>query len=242
MVFETQQFVSSLVYNQIRPPKVFWSDDYTKLTIDGETLVMDHFRSGIKEMLADAWKLYLDISGGHKFAVRTPESFRDNLPNDTRGYSFLDEVDLAESPHSFLLRLVKDSRFKIASVDSNNRLSWNIPGILEFFYATAKFNELLAVLSFILPTINTRGTTFVDHKFRNDLRPRNLLMLTEEMFFLVRYHKMTNQTGLDACIPAFFPPCLIELMLEYLGGGCREAEEILARVVWGETEVSYYQL
>lgn len=89
-------------------------------------------------------------------------------------------------------------------------------------------------LNHILPNLPGRVTELTDWKIRNDLRPRNLHYIMREMFWLRRYHKGTNLTGRDACIPSFLPPVLVKLMTEYLAGGIREVEELLTRIVYGK--------
>jgi hypothetical protein len=58
-------------------------------------------------------------------------------------------------------------------------------------------------------------------------------MLIEEMVIFMGYHKMTNVTGVDVCIPAFLPPVLQELMLEYLCGGIHKADEVFVHITSG---------
>ena len=198
---------------------------------------MDKLRSGIQDMLRDAWGVYDEITGGKRFAVNIPENLRDVLDNRTRGYSFMDDNHLTETPHEFLSFMVEN--WKLATVDSAGRVSWNVPQIQRFFVKMAKFNQLLSVLCYILPTIANRVTQFIDVKIRNDIRARNLHVVHNEMFFLTAYHKMRNQSGLDTCMPAFVPKQLQTLLLEYLGG-CRPTEQMLSRIAHGEQGDGYY--
>ena len=103
----------------------------------------------------------------------------------------------------------------------------------RFFGACNKLNELLSILTFILPSPSTRITEFIDHKLRNALRNWGLHAIGEDMFLLARYHKMTNATGLDICVPAFYPKQLKELTLEIFAGGLQECETTLAPVLFG---------
>jgi hypothetical protein len=231
MLAGMQKVVSSMVYSQVCPPKLWWSDDLRKVTVDGKTLELDAFRSGIKTMLQDAWDLYGTISGGRRFADKLPEDFKDDLSNDTHGYSFLSHRPFSTNPNGLLCHLVRDRA--LASVDGTGCLSWDMQALRCFFRACDKLNALLAVLTFILPSISTRVTEFVDHKLRNALRNRGLHMVTGEMFLLARYHKMTNATGSDICVPAFYPKQLQELTLEIFAGGLRECETVLAPALFG---------
>jgi hypothetical protein len=52
---------------------------------------------------------------------------------------------------------------------------------------------------------------------------------------------MTNATGIDVCIPAFAPPPLRELMLEYLCGGIREVEEVFGGIAYGKPATATFR-
>jgi hypothetical protein len=64
--------------------------------------------------------------------------------------------------------------------------------------------------------------------------------LKNNMFNLTIYHKGSNRTGLDHCIPAFYPNELRELMVEYLAGGCRTNEVFLSEVAYGPEASALY--
>ena len=99
------------------------------------------------------------------------------------------------------------------TVNADNCISWNIPAIKDFLGVTGEFNELLSILTFILRTISTRVTQYLNHKFWNDGHLRNLVAMLKEMVLLTTYHKMTNQTGYDQWTPAFLPLKLKEVMV-----------------------------
>ena len=108
MLTEMQQFTSSLVYNQVRPPKVVWSEDVQRVSVDGETLRVDKLRSGIQLALESAWDIYDSIGGGKRYADNLPDSFSDNLPNDTHGYSFLSHGPFTRHRHALLRHIIQD--------------------------------------------------------------------------------------------------------------------------------------
>jgi hypothetical protein len=231
MLTETQGFVSSIVYNQVRPPKLWWSRDMCKVSVDGETLELDTFRSGIQRMIEDAWELYYSVSGGKRFADLPFENVKDQLSNDTHGYSFLSGGPFGVTPNGLLHHLIRTQH--LASIDGEGHLSWDTLALRRFFGACDRLNELLSILTYILPTPSIRVSEFIDHKLRNASRNRNLHVLTGEMVLLARYHKMTNGTGLDVCTPAFYPKSLRELTFEILAGGLRECETVLAPILFG---------
>jgi hypothetical protein len=238
MLYELQQYVSSMVFSQIQPPRLLWTPNFSSVMISGECLNLDKFRRGIQEVFAEVEVLFRGIRGNQALVTKLPATFTDNLPNDRRNYSFLDHGPFTEHPHQLLIHLLGDKNQRYVSLVDQG-LSWNIPALKLFLTKTGEINNLLSFLCFILPTMSTRITQFVDNKHRNDQRPRNLHMLGQEMFNLLRYHKMTNATGRDECIPAFYPPRLRDVMLEYLGG-IREVEEIFSRIVYGDEAANFY--
>jgi len=52
IVYEIQQFTSSLSHKQLRPPKLFWSDAMDRVTISGETLVLGALQGRHRVLLA----------------------------------------------------------------------------------------------------------------------------------------------------------------------------------------------
>jgi hypothetical protein len=119
-------------------------------------------------------------------------------------------------------------------------MEWDDSAIRAFLRSTAEFNRHLCLLAFLLPTISTRVTEFLDNKYVNDLRRRNLYAVYGDMFNLTIYHKGTNQSGYDRCIPAFYPDVLRELMVEYLAGGCRTNKVFLSEQAYGPQASALY--
>ena len=240
MAYETQQYVSSLVLTQIKPPNVWWSPDYKTLTCEGYTCSLDDLRDGIQAIFRRCWELYDEITGGRRFATKLPEHFEDDLTMESRGYSFLYHGPYTDHPHAFLIYLCsKDSPWDIGSV-RGNQMSWNIPGLRNLLALTAELNKNLSVLCFLCPAISTRVSEFLASKFTNDSRIRTLCMMINEMVHLSVYHKMTNQTGLDICTPAFYPDALKDFVLEYLAGGLRDCETLLSEYAYGEEASMQY--
>ena len=241
MLFDSQQFVASIIFREPRAPAIWWTPDYKQVTIDAETVDLEKLRAGVQDMLRDSWDLLFTLTDGKKFANKLPDDFKDDLRNDSRGYSFLNHGPFTDIPHALLAHLVEESHWKLFSVDADGRLSFNKPAMLQYLDKSAQLNKLLSILAFVLPVMSTRISQFSDNKIRNLDRHRNLHMMFQEMFDLVQYHKMTNLTGVDVCIPVFYPPGLQEIVLEYLAGGIREVETMLGRIAYGTEAESHYQ-
>jgi hypothetical protein len=237
-IFELQQFTSSLSFNQIRTPKLFWSDTMDRVTISGETLVLSKFRSGIQDLIKDTWALMDTLTGGKRFATALPENMRDDLPNTTRGYSWLDHGPFTQVPHAYLSYLMQNSSWEFAFVNDTGGLSWNVAALFEIMDKFAQVNARLMVLNYLFS--DNRGTQLADEQIRNAFQPRNLYFALKSMFWLTRRTKTSNLTGTDACIPTFIPEVVEELMVEYLAGGMRDVEEAFAHVLYCAESAALY--
>jgi hypothetical protein len=127
MLTRIQKVMLSIVYSQVCPLRLWWSVNFRKVIVDGETLELDTFRSRIQQMFQAAWKLYDTISGGRQFADKLPKSFKDNLSNNTHRYSFLSHGPFSTTPDSLLCHLVHD--WNLASVDGAGCLSWDMQAL-----------------------------------------------------------------------------------------------------------------
>jgi hypothetical protein len=238
VLYELQQFTSSLSFNQIRTPKLFWSDGMDRVTISGETLVLATFRSGIQRLLADTRSLMDKLTGGRRFVIKPRDQFRDDLPNTTRGYSWLSNGPFTEFPHAFITHLIHGSQWEFAYLNDSGMLSWNIPAVHHVMDLLSQINGNLMTLNYIFS--DNRATQLCDQTIRNGLQPRNLYFALNWMFWLTRRTKTSNLTGMDACIPTFIPPILSDMMIEYLAGGMREAEQVFANIVFSKETASLY--
>jgi hypothetical protein len=54
MLYDNQQYVASIIFRQPRPPQLWWSPDYKKVTVKEDLVDIDKVRSGIQEMLKEA--------------------------------------------------------------------------------------------------------------------------------------------------------------------------------------------
>ena len=238
IVFEMQQFVSSLCFNQIRTPKLHWSQNMDRLTIGGETLVISRFRSGIQDLIQDTKAILNELTGDQRFATRIPENIRDDLPSTTRGYSWLDHGPFTEFPHAYLSFLIHRSKWDIAVFDEGGGIVWNVAALHQIMNLCAQLNGNLMVLNFILS--DNRGTQLTDQQIRNALQPRNLYHPINEAFWLTRRTKVSNLTGRYSCIPSFIPPVVLDIMEQYLAGGIRDVEEIFAHILYSPEAAELY--
>jgi len=238
MLYEMQQFASSLAYNQTQEPRVYVAPDFTWISIGVETMHLDRLREGIRELIDALALRYRILTKDNRIVKPGLGNLTDDITNSTRGYSFMSEEPFHTKRHSLFLFLVTE--WNLAMIDSAGRIAWNIPEIKDFLRRTLRVWEPLYHLLFITTHISSRGTQFIEHQIRNAERHRNLFVQGGEMFILTGYSKTTSITNRYACTPGFIPEEVASWVLELLGGGLRTAEAILAGVAYGrEAEHQY---
>jgi hypothetical protein len=200
---------------------------------------LKNLRDGINELFNEVERRYTTLTKGNRIVKATPDDIIDDLTNTTRGYSFLSEEPFKQKAHSLFYFLVEE--YGLAMVDSDGRIGWNIPQIKEFLRRSSYVWEPLYHLLFITTHISSRGTQFIDHQITNADRHRNLFVQLGEMFLLTTYSKTTSVTNHDSCTPGFLPKQVAYWVLEFLGGGLRNAESILAGIAYGKEVEHVYR-
>ena len=239
MLYDMQKFASSIAYSQVKEPNVYVSPDFGSITIGLHTMELESLRNGIKELLNDVEERYAALTKGNRTVKSMPDNLIDDLTDTTRGYSFLSEEPFSQDAHSLFFFLVEE--YSLAMVDSDGRIGWNIPQIKEFLRGSLHAWEPLYHLLFITTHISSRGTQFIDHQITNADRHRNLFAQLGEMFLLTTYSKTTSATDHDSCTPGFLPNQVAYWLLEFLGGGLRNAESILAGIAYGKDVEQMYR-
>ncbi|KAG1718894.1 uncharacterized protein EDB91DRAFT_1258099 [Suillus paluster] len=185
MIYEMQQYASSLAFNQTQEAKVFVDPDFKWITIGVETMHLDKLREGIQHLAQDMKSRYRALTQSNNVMTKMPDQVKDDLTNTTRGYSFISENPFFEKRHSLLLFLVE--QYNLAMVDNAGRIAWNIPAVKELLRRTLRIWEPAYHLLYITTHISSRGTQFIDHQISNADRHRNLFMQGAEMFLLTGY-------------------------------------------------------
>ena len=174
MVHKQQQYTSSIVYNEVWPPRIFWDAVISKVSMKGKALDLGVFWEGLQKIIVRVADLINKIYGGRIFASKLPDVMKDNLPNDTHGYSWLDHGPFTKNPNALLIHLVNNSDWDIYWINAFDNLQFNKPACINILSNTAGVNKLLMFLNHILPSLPGCIKELADQKIRNDLRPRNL--------------------------------------------------------------------
>lgn len=229
-VTELSQYASSLAMSEVKDPKVTITNDYQAFTVGTQTMSLDLLREGLRSAIDKVWTTYKDIVQCNRVV---PEEIHavDDLSNDLRGYSFLDERPFCEKRRHMFNHLV--DVYRLAHVDYEDKLCWDIPQVKQLLAKCERMWDNVLHVLFITTGVSTRASQFLRTQIRNGDRQRNVQFRNGEMFFLTRDSKTSNAAGRDSCIPSFPPPQVSKILLELIGGGLREAEALLVGVAYG---------
>ena len=124
MVTELLQYVSSLVYSEVRDPKVMITGDYQSFTVGTQMMLLDMLRHGLKQLINCIWMAYSDIMQSARIV---PEGIHvaDDLSNNSQGYSFLEESPFHDKQWEMFSHLM--ATYRLVSMDYTGNLCWDIP-------------------------------------------------------------------------------------------------------------------
>lgn len=240
MLWEMQQAASTLAYGQVQDPNVFVDPKYEWLSISGKTMRLEALRGGMTHQMDLIKEEFLELTGETKWPDLQGIEVVDDLGNHQRGYSFLEESPFKERRTEAFFRVVE--RWRLMSyVPESGEWRWDRRAVKQFLCKADSLWCRVVHALYVGTQLSTRVTQFLQHQLRNADRPRNLVFQGKEALFIGRYSKTTNMKGADACIPAFLPAPLKDIVLVLLGGGFREVQALLARVIYGEDAVRVYR-
>jgi len=239
LITEFQQVASAIVFNTPRPPRVVWSPDRKKFSVDGEVVIMDQQRTGLRQLYNDTKTLISDLCGDCLGMINMPEDIVDRMSNTDRGYSWLEHGPYTTTPLPLFVRLLEHPEWKIATTYDDTEIAWNIPAVNRFFQKTTQINQNMSVLNHVVPAPPSRATEFVNMRYRNSDRLRNLYNIMQQMYWFTIYSKTSNLTDHDLCIPALVPKELADIISQFLIL-IRPVEEILSHLTFEESSPSSY--
>lgn len=230
-IVEAQSHISSIAFKAVLPPSCWVSEDSLTYVVGTGTLKMATLQAAIPAITADIWKLYDRIVGGRRFVTTRPEDVIDDLSDTSRGYSFASNEPFGSSRHACFLHLVE--LHNLCTIDSRGRLSWNRPELHNFLTICAKLWRLVAYQLSLTAQISIRLQQFMELTFVNGDRIRSFIWQGGEALMMQGYSKTSQMTDEDRYMPAFIHPTISEILVEFLGGGLREAEALFVQVLSG---------
>ncbi|KAF8124458.1 hypothetical protein EV363DRAFT_1454502 [Boletus edulis] len=231
MIWELQQFASFLAYGQVKDPDAFVDPGHAWTSIHGKTLRSERLRGGMQGLLREVKDSFMALSGYAAWPASPNGPILESLSNMRRGCCFLEEDPFRKRKNDFFLSAVQ--RRRLGTLSTEGAWIWSELAVRKFLdRADAVCGHFIRALYAGLQ-LSTRAAQFLQFQIRNADRPRNFLFQGKECMAVNRYGKTRNAKGKDGCIPAFLSNHLAEIFLALLGSGFREAQALLAGVVYG---------
>jgi hypothetical protein len=179
------------------------------------------------------------ISRQH-FAIKLPKDFKDDLPNTTCNYSWLNHGPFTNVPHAYFNHLLQADNKDLAFFTNDGSLSWNVPALHEILNQFTGINANLMLLNYIFN--DNRAIQLCNQQIRNALQPYSLYNALWLMFWFTHRIKTSNLTGSDACIPTFIPPVVNDIIIEYLASSIHKIEEIFSKILFSKKTAALYHM
>ncbi|KAI6016335.1 hypothetical protein BKA83DRAFT_4497957 [Pisolithus microcarpus] len=203
-----QHRASSLAYDTMSLPQVWWTDTKTWKTMlyRGEQV---HFADlckvfeGTEAKLLQIWEE--SILMGQDIRVDY-DKIADDLVNKDVGYSFLSDTRNPQLAHrdGLLRRFLQDKHsFSHFAMIREGKIIWNRSTLQAWLRSYAELQSLLLLRAQMLSGAPSHGTELTAMTYRNtQTRPtRNLVVLGKHISLLCQYLKTTALTGKDKLIP-----------------------------------------
>ncbi|EPQ50011.1 hypothetical protein GLOTRDRAFT_20971, partial [Gloeophyllum trabeum ATCC 11539] len=168
-----QRFISSLAFSETNAPSITISDDATKFAYKGKLLQLGDLTHGVRRLFEDTHKMMSVLFRGHDIPVNIPDHVPDDMTNNNRDYSWLNNGVFTE-PGILWKILTEDKALRLCLVDPSGVLMWSPGAMMEVMETCGQINKSLAVLCHVLAGQPARATEFVDLKIRNSTSPRGL--------------------------------------------------------------------
>lgn len=235
-----QRFVSALAYNTSTPPTTRVSDDGMFITFGSHTLSIAKWRKGLQDLQDEIVKELDDICLSQDFDLSIPPQSSDDWSNDTRGYGWTTTHQYLADKRQLLKKMLADPTQQLAYVDGSGDLQFNMATAWKFIHKCDSIVEKLALFSLCTAGQPPRVAEFVDFKFANSTRPRNMFHDNDSIWLTTRRVKSESMARREAFLPIKCHPQLTTLLQQYLLI-VRPVEAELVYIVRGEQAYHDYQ-
>ena len=90
-----------LVFEEVRPPKVWWLADFSKLSVNGQTLELKKYQDVLQKIYKFSTEKLNLLTGGQPLSSNV-KNVRNNLSDESWGYSWLSHSLYSDSRLSLL--------------------------------------------------------------------------------------------------------------------------------------------
>ncbi|KAI6158487.1 hypothetical protein EDD17DRAFT_1488651 [Pisolithus thermaeus] len=235
-----QHRASSLAYDTMSLPQVWWTDTKTWKTMlyRGEQVCFVDLCKVFQETEAKLVQIWEEgILMGQDIRVEY-DKIADDLVNKDVGYSFLSDARNPQLTHrdGLLRRFLQDQdAFSHFAMIREGKIVWNRSGLQAWLRSYAELQSLLLLRAQMLSGAPSRGTELTAMTYRNtQTRPtRNLVVLGKHLSLLCQYLKTTALTGKDKLIPHALDAITSDILVQDLALA-RPFAEVAAKACFPE--------
>lgn len=225
-LLETRQLANAVAYKEKSLPNVYWAPGAEPtLSVNGATLSLSNIQKtiGAQESLAKDHLLNnllagltladLPITGDNGMPLF------DDLPEDQPGFSFLTDGrnPFHAKKWAIIKHILEHHGSDYHSGVINTRIAWKTTVLNKYLQAGATFMDLVAPLIHLTYGGPARRTELMTIKIANQPGVmRNIYYIFDRITLVTRYHKGSNQYGMDKVIPRFLPDSVSKLLIVYL--------------------------
>jgi hypothetical protein len=225
-----QRFVSALAYNSNSTPTTRVSDDGMFITFGSSTLSIAKWREGLQQLSSEITEELDQLCDHQDFGLAIPEKSSDDWGNEMRGYGWTTTADYLPDRRALLKNMLKDPSQHLAYLDPHGQLQIGRPEAWGFLHKCDLIIEKLALFAFLTAGQPPRITEFIDDKYANSTRPRNMFRDHDSLWLVTRRVKSESFAQRDTFIPIKCHPQLTKLFERYLLIVCPVEAELVYHV------------
>ena len=210
-----QRFASALALNTTTAPTTMVSADNDRISYLGKTFSIKAWRNGLIKLANEITQDLATLCLEQENLMNKFIQVEDDWSNESRGYSWVHQGIFFENKLQLLKAMLLNPSSNLTFIQ-NGELKFNSVQVWKFIHACDALNEKLALFTLFTAGASPRGTEFVEHKYANSTRGRNLFMDQDQVLWIVaRRTKIETQTRKESFIPKKCHPLLTTFLIKY---------------------------
>lgn len=174
--------------------KLAWDTDAKWVAYEGQKVVLDDLRSGLKALINHCWDIIHMMVGDYNFLADLPTAVQDN--HSKRGMNHCFFEGLPSTQEKFFQLVIKHTQLALTIQDGRN-FEWHKENTKKILGLIGKLNDNLAILTYWTGAITIRGTELMQLQVRNAIEGRNVFVNDGsdglEVFLMQHYSKTSHR-------------------------------------------------
>ena len=210
-----QRFASAIALNSQSAPTTCVHEDNDRITYLGKTFSIKAWRTGLQRLATEIEQELTALTLGQDKLLQKSVQVEDDWSDETRGYSWVHQGQFVNNKLQLLKTMLLDPSSKLAIIE-NEEFQFHASEVWKFLHACDALNEKLALFTLFTAGAAPRITEFVEHKYANSTRGRNLFMDGDQQLWIVnRRTKVETQVKRETFIPKKCHPLLTTFLIKY---------------------------